>query len=67
MIDSASEMSSSDTLHNLKVCQVSIAETRALILDIEGAKMHPQKKRRVLFKARLRLAQLEAAVERGTA
>jgi hypothetical protein len=66
MIDSA-EVSSSDTLHDLKVCRAAIAETRALILDIEGAKMHPQKKRRVLFKARLRLAQLEAAVERGTA
>jgi hypothetical protein len=66
MIDSASEMSSADTLHDLEVCWVAIAETRALILDIEGAKMHPQKKRRVLFKARLRLAQLEAAAERGS-
>lgn len=38
-----------------------IAETRALIADIEGAQMHPQKRRRVLLKARCRLAELEAA------
>ncbi len=64
MIAPAFEMSSADTLHYLKVCEATIAETQALIRDIESARMHPQKKRRALFKARLRLAQLEAAVER---
>jgi hypothetical protein len=54
---SADELSSTDT----------IAETRALIRDIEGAQMHPQKKRRLLFKARRRLAELKAAADRGAA
>lgn len=51
------------TQRYLRLCDDTIAEYRSIIADLEACRMAPQKKRRAVFNARCKLADLERAAD----